>query len=255
MHKKIIYIVVLFIALSLFSKSTFAQSASDYTGIGLTLEVAGNNVTNGSIVSASDKGYRLSSRPYETGLYGVVTSTPALALEANPKGGQKYVIYEGQTLVNVSVENGSIKVNDPITSSSKAGIGMKASDNGYVLGTALQSFSDNNSGKIMVQINPHYNNGVVSARGNLVDILKNARTSIFLSPLEALRFLLAALVVILAFVLGFTYFGKVAQKGVEAVGRNPLAGRFIEFSVLLNVLITALIIFVGLAIAYLILVI
>ncbi|KKU82490.1 MAG: hypothetical protein UY11_C0046G0010, partial [Candidatus Amesbacteria bacterium GW2011_GWC2_47_8] len=40
----------------------------------------------------------------------------------------------------------------------------------------------------------------------------------------------------------------------EAVGRNPLAGRLIQLSVVLNLLLTALIMGSGLVIAYLILV-
>jgi hypothetical protein len=255
MLKKFLLLIVGIISL-FFGGSAFAQTpAQDFTGMGLTIDIVDDDAPVGSIISSTDTGYKLSRRPYETGLYGVVSNTPAIALEATPRGDTKYVIYSGQTLVRVSNENGEIKENDPITSSSTPGVGMKAAQNGYTLGTALQGFNDSNPGQIMVQVDPHYNNGVVTARGNLVDVLRNARTSIFLSPLEALRFLLAALVIILAFVLGFAYFGKVAQKGVEAVGRNPLAGRFIEFSVLLNVLITALIIIVGLGIAYLILVI
>jgi len=255
MYKKLFILIAPLIVSFIFAGTTYAQtSEADFTGVGLTLEIT-EPASAGAIISATDTGYKLSKRPYETGLYGVVTDTPALVLEASPRGNQKYVIYEGQTIVNVSNENGAIKRNDPITSSTRPGVGMRAAENGYVVGTALSDFSDSNPGKIMIQVNPHYNNGVVTARGNLVDILRNARTSIFLSPLEALRFLLAAFVIILSFVLGFIYFGKVAQKGVEAVGRNPLAGRFIELSVLLNVLITALIIIVGLAIAYLILVI
>ena len=97
--------------------------------------------------------------------------------------------------------------------------------------------------------------GLNSISGNIFNILANARESAYLSPLEALRYLIAALVALLAFILGFAYFGRVAQKGVEAIGRNPLAGRFIEFSVIMNVLLTALIIVVGLGVAYLILII
>jgi F0F1-type ATP synthase membrane subunit c/vacuolar-type H+-ATPase subunit K len=133
---------------------------------------------------------------------------------------------------------------------------MKATNNGFVIGIALQDYSGSGNGSILINVYPHYNDSFSKGVSrNIFDILANARQSAYLSPLEALRYVIAALVALLGFVLGFLYFGRIAQKGVEAVGRNPLAGRTIEFSVLLNVALTALIIIGGLVIAYLILII
>ena len=151
---------------------------------------------------------------------------------------------------------GNIKKNDYITSSTTPGVGIKATANGYVLGTALEDYSSNDTGTIFVNVNPHINTSLNTTKSrNIYDILKNARQSASLSPLEALRYVVAGIIALLAFVLGFAYFGKVAQKGVEAIGRKPLAGMVIESSVILNVLLTALIIIVGLGVAYLILII
>ena len=159
-------------------------------------------------------------------------------------------------LAGVYAVNGEIKKNQLITSSTTPGVGVKAISSGFVLGTALENYSDPKPGRILVSVNPHYSSsGSTAVSKNIFNVLKNARESAYLSPLESLRYLIAALVALLAFILGFIYFGKVAQKGVEAIGRNPLAGRFIEVSVILNLLLTALIIIVGLGIAYLILII
>ena len=57
-----------------------------------------------------------------------------------------------------------------------------------------------------------------------------------------------------SFVMGFVYFGRVARSGIEAIGRNPLASRIIQFNVILHILISIVIVLVGLAIAYLILI-
>ena len=198
----------------------------------------------------------LASKDYDTGLYGVISNTPAVSLENLANGNLKKVIYSGQAQVLVSNANGDIEKNDLITSSKTPGVGVKATANGFVLGTALGSYSSKTVGKVMVSINPHFNNSLnKTISANIFDILANARDSAYLSPLEALRYVIAGLMALLAFILGFAYFGRVAQKGVEAVGRNPLAGRFIELSVVLNVLLTALIIIVGLGVAYLILII
>lgn len=249
--------LVLFLALNslLFTSNTYAAE-EDFSGTAVNVEINEKNIPEGSIISASENGYVLSRNEYDSGIYGVVSKNPAVTLESVDNNKLLPVVYSGQTYVIVSAKNGAIKKNDLITSSANAGVGMKAMKTGFVLGTALQAYSGSGNGKILVSVSPHFNNMAKTAiGGNIFDVLKNARQSAYLSPLEALRYLVAALVALLAFVLGFAYFGRVAQKGVEAVGRNPLAGKFIEFSVILNVLLTALIIVVGLAVAYLILII
>lgn len=238
----------------LFTETAFG---ADFSGTAITIQVQDKDVPEGSIVSVTDKGYVMSKDEYDNGIYGVTSKTPAVSLEDVDLQSKSNVVYTGETEVIVSASNGNIKKYDLITSSTKPGVGIKSTKSGFVLGTALENYSGKQNGKILVNVNPHYNSDVNSRaiKTNIFDILANARQSAYLSPLEALRYLIAALVAVLAFVLGFAYFGRVAQKGVEAIGRNPLAGRFIEFSVIMNVLLTALIIVVGLAVAYLILII
>lgn len=228
----------------------------DYSGFATTVPITDKNPKTGSIVSSGNGGYFLSKTDYDNSMYGVVTQAPAVALEDVPKTGLNYVVYKGKTKVLVSTSKGEIKKNDPITSSTAPGIGVKALENGFVLGIALEDYSGPNNGSIMVDIDPHFNSsGNNQVSKNIFNILKNARNSAYLSPLEALRYLIAAIVVLIAFILGFMYFGRVAQRGIEAVGRNPLARNFIEFSVILNVLLTALIILAGVGLGYLILII
>ncbi len=239
-----------------FASANVQAADEDFFGAAQTLEILDKNVPVGSIISAADKGYQMAKNDYDPGIYGVTTNTPAMSLENIPKGNLKYVVYAGQTQTLVSISNGVIKKNDYVTSSGKPGVGIKATANGFVLGTALEDYTDKTTGKIMINVNPHYLSSLKTGTSkNIFNILRNARESVYLSPLEALRYLIAALIALIAFILGFAYFGRVAQKGVEAVGRNPLAGKFIELSVVLNVLLTALIIIVGLGVAYLILII
>jgi hypothetical protein len=251
--KLFIFIVLIVGLLSPF----YSALAQDFTGTAVSVEIQDKNVPEGSIISAIEKGYSLSRTKYDTSIYGASSKTPAVSLEAQEGSNLHSVVYAGQTKVLVSTSNGNIKKNDFITSSEIPGVGIKATENGFVLGIALENYSGKNTGKILVSVSPHLNNSivhVVSSR-NIFDLLTNSQKATKMSPLDSLRYLVAALVVIAAFVLGFIFFGKVAQRGVEAVGRNPLAGRFIEFSVILNVLLTALIIVVGLGLAYLILII
>ena len=60
--------------------------------------------------------------------------------------------------------------------------------------------------------------------------------------------------VLIAFTLGMIYFGRSSRAGIEAIGRNPLAKRVIQFTVFMNIVLTIVIVIVGLAIAYLILI-
>ena len=256
--KNKVFLLILLLTFSLgFSPfKVFAQDATS-SGIAVSVPVNDNNAVDGKIVSATSAGYKLSRIEMDPTIYGVITTNPAVAFDTEGTQGYKYVMSQGKALVYVSSKNGNIKKNDLITSSTIAGVGEKATTNGFVLGTALEDYSSNNPkqiGKILVSINIHYNGAFVDTKSNLLQNLKTAGTATFLTPLASLRYLLAGVISIIAFALGFIYFGRVASKGVEALGRNPLARRMIQVSVVINVLLAGFIVLVGLAIAYLILI-
>lgn len=221
-------------------------------GVGITVKINNKTVQDGDIISSVKGGYALSTIPYDSNIFGVVSKNPAIGIENITLKTNNYVITTGQTITRVK---GAVKTGDLITTSGTPGVGQKAVSSGYVLGNAMESFNGKGTGTVLVNIAPHYDNSTPNVKNNLITTVKNAGSAAFLSPLDALRYLAAALVAILSFVLGFIYFGRVASKGVEAVGRNPLAGRLIEFSVILNIILTGVIIAAGLGIAYLILVI
>ena len=58
---------------------------------------------------------------------------------------------------------------------------------------------------------------------NLFDVANLSAIAWTEDPLTVFRYLMAALVIILSFFLGFFVFGKTAARGVEALGRNPEA--------------------------------
>lgn len=237
-----------------FPKTTSADVSS---AIAISISVADKNVKDGHIISLTPKGYALSKIEYDSGVYGVVAENPAVFVENKTLSASKPVIASGKAYVLVSTINGSIKRNDSIVTSSIQGVGQKATENGFILGSALEDYkasSPTKIGKILVLVNPTYNAGFVSLRSNLVQVLKGATIASVLSPLASLRYLIAAVITGAAFILGFIYFGKVARTSVEALGRNPLAGKMIELNTIFNLVMTVVIILVGLAISYLILV-
>lgn len=235
---------------------------NNYTASGIAVSVTLNNpnAKDGSVISSTQNGYTLTNTPYDPSLYGVVTTSPAVVFENNiatESSNTRFVISSGKAYVLVSTANGPIGKNDLLTSSDIPGVAVKAVQNGYVLGTATDSYTNSDPkavGKILASINIHYNSSFLDTRTNLIDSLRLVGSATFLSPLASLRYLIAGIVAAVAFALGFIYFGRVATKGVEALGRNPLAGRLIQISVVVNVLLAGLIVLVGLAIAYLILV-
>jgi len=68
----------------------------------------------------------------------------------------------GRVPTKVSLENGPIRPGDLITSSSQAGVGMKATKPGRVIGVALEPLAESNLkgeaswAKIMIFVNPHW---------------------------------------------------------------------------------------------------
>lgn len=252
------YLIIAFAAFAVlisFSANTNGQDKS--SGLAISIPITDKDAKDGSIISSSARGYVLTSVPYDPSVYGVITEDPSLFIQNTNLPGTKPVVSSGKAFVAVSTINGAIRVNDFITSSEIPGVGQKASINGFVLGTALQNYSEidpNKIGKIQVSIAPRFNSAFIGLRGNLIQILRDAGGIYNLSPLASFRYILAAIIAILSFLLGFIYFGRVAKTGVEALGRNPLAGRTIQLGIVFNLIITIGIMALGLGIAYLILI-
>ena len=209
-------------------------------------------VQDGDIICQANGAYKACDQEYDQAIYGVYIENPPLLLENTAVEGQA-VMTGGMVTVRVNTDNGAVKKGDFITSSKTAGVGQKATVSGYVLGIAMGDL-ESGEGKVPMSIGARVALITNTTRGNLFQTIKDALLSPTLTPLASLRYVLAAIIASAAFVLGFWYFGRVAKTGVEAVGRNPLAGRLIQLSVVLNLLLTALIMGSGLVIAYLILV-
>lgn len=249
-----VIILVIFID-SPYAKAQEPQDISSAVAVSLPVD---KDAKDGAIVSARSKtGYILSNAEYDPTMFGVVVENPAVHLKNIDSSNTKPVVTSGKVFVQVSTVGGPIKSNDFITSSRIPGVGQKASSNGFILGLALENYTNSDPkkiGKILVSVSPRYSGALAPARTDLLKTFKGAGDASVVYPLASLRYLLAGIVAIISFGLGFLYFGKVARTGVEAMGRNPLAGRLIQFGIILNLTLTIAIIAVGLGIAYMILV-
>jgi len=237
--------------------TSFALAQISSSGIAQTVPVADTDVKSGDILCSYTQGIARCNREYDPSLYGVLTESPVAEVSDTDIDNGKLVVREGLTQVRVSGDNGAIAKGDLITTSSNPGVGQKGTENGYVLGISMDDYSPQNNsdiGTIQVLINIHPATTQAGARGNLLQFIRKGITVPVFQPLESFRYLLAIIIIIISFTLGLLYFGRASRAGIEAIGRNPLAKRVIQLTVLMNIVLTIVIVLVGLAIAYLILI-
>lgn len=252
--KKAVVIISSIVLFGINALPVFAQNFSNGTAIGIPIN---GKIENGDIITSSPNGYKLSNSAYDSQIFGVISLQPAVYLRDLTAKHNVPVISTGEVLVRVSSQNGKINVGDFITSSTMPGVGQKAIDNGYVLGRAEQSYANNNpkkTGLILIALQPHYAQITNDILHNSLNAYTLGLNEALQSPLGAIRYFVAGLITILSFFLGFRFFGRASNRGVEAIGRNPLAKQAILFSVFINTAITIGIMFFGVAISYLILV-
>lgn len=262
--KKIVFLTTTLITLlslvAMIQPARAQESAS--SGIATYIVVKGTTHP-GDIVTLTKNGYELSATPYDPSVFGIIVENPSVSFENTTLKDGQPVISSGKAYVRITTANGAIKKGDPITTSNIPGVGQKATQDGFVIGTALQDYSSKDQkkiGKILIILNISYNgsqNGTLSggSRGNLLQSISQAASAPYLTPLSALRYVLAGILVITSFIIALIFFGKISSTGVEAIGRNPMAGRLILISVIFHIFLATLIILAGVGIAYLLLVI
>jgi F0F1-type ATP synthase membrane subunit c/vacuolar-type H+-ATPase subunit K len=170
-------------------------------------------------------------------------------------------VRDGVVYVNVSTVNGEIAAGDYLTSSPIPGKAQRStSSSGYILGIAIDEFREGTGEKTDYQgkeiatgkIRAALAIGPVSptlfllkSTGGAVgalDQIGNALMQSFQEPgsgFVAMRYLLAALVVLFATFFSFRNFGRNITQGMEALGRNPLARREIELMIVFNIVLIA----------------
>lgn len=234
----------------------FAYSQIDSTGVAQSISIEGEDIEDGNLICTKEGGLGLCEDEYLPSIYGVITDDPAIVLDQSLEN-QRFVVTSGIAKIRVSAVNGNITAGDLVTSSAVRGVAQKATRNGYVLGLALEAFESENpedEGSILVALDIHPAISLGAPGVNLLEVLRSGLSSSLLEPVASLRYILAAAIVLIAFVLAFVYFGRAASVGIEAIGRNPLARRTIQLSIILHIVLTIVIVAVGLFLAYLILI-
>lgn len=238
------------LCLTIFGKSVFSQT----NAISLTVVLEGEvpSDPNGSIV-VLDKGvYKISSSKADPNQVGVVTLNPAVTLRRSPNQNVYDVNTSGSTLIKASNKNGKISKGDYVTSSDTLGVGVKSTESEYVIGVAMEDF-DTELGNLRINVEPRYVLLNASTGSNLLNVVRQSSQSVFLAPVDSLRYILAAIVAIASFLFGFSIFGKITGSGIQALARNPLARSSIQVNIVIEFILNIAIIIFGILISYFIL--
>ena len=248
----------------LFAMPVAAQSSG---AISQSFFINANDITDGALVSVvADKSdtVRLATVATASNLVGVVATAPLLSLSEETN--KVPVVIGGQAELLVSDINGEIRAGDKVTASPLAGVGMRASADGQVVGVALGDFAESTTrtqtitdsqgkqhdvriGRVPVQVNVTYY--LAPSSGIVPPFLQNLADTIAGRQVSVVRVLLAAGLVLVGLVGVSALLYSAARSGIISIGRNPLAAKSIRRGVLQVSLTSLLVILFVLTGAYL----
>lgn len=219
----------------------------------------------GDVVAINTKGEIVrTTTSFDPLMYGVVSDTGTIVYYPTEEGTP--IIRNGIAIVNATTLTGNISPGDYVTSSPIAGKVQKTNlRDGWVVGVALTGLTEDQGEKITfedkqvslatIQVSLILGPAIEGSAGDLSRIidefgqlaLANVQTPSGTNSF--FRFLLAALIAIAAIAIGFGSFGRNITRGIEAIGRNPLAKRQIQAMIILNIFLIALISLAGIILA------
>lgn len=266
MKKTIRGLILLGCAMLMLKTGVWAQAPE--FNIALTITIVDRLAVNGDIMSLSDDNIRLnrSKIPYDTQMYGVLVENPQIVYRTSS---DMPISRSGNAMVNVTNLDGPIKIGDFITSSEIPGKGQKGGDQGgYMVGIALAPF-DGTKGEIINYKGQQYRQGqiltaigvgpaspvLIKAIGGIMGTLRQLIQAIIynigVSRLldRFIRYVIAALVAVTAIYISFRSWGRNVNKGIEAIGRNPLAKASIQAMIVLNIVLIVIVSLAGVVLA------
>lgn len=253
--------------LTIFPIRIFAQGVQ--FNIARTITIEDKDAINGDIVSLSLKKETLirSTKSFDERMYGVLARDPVMVyrtLTTLP------VAKQGEVLMNVTTLGGPIEVGDYVTSSPIAGKGQHAEGlAGYMVGVAMGNFdgkgataSADYQGKKypmgMVKVNVGIGPAspiITKATGGILGTLKQLATAIVFNISTSkqaeriIRYILAVLIAVIIIYVSYKTFGANITKGMEAIGRNPLAKGSIQAMITMNIILLVISVLAGVALS------
>ncbi|HSW81362.1 MAG TPA: hypothetical protein VLG40_03120 [Candidatus Saccharimonas sp.] len=260
--------VGMLLCIALFSNPLLAANAS---AIGQSFKTTDKNVGPGALVGltpSTPDSVQLATQEHTDKLVGVVGANPLIAISDNPSSVQ--VITSGVTVTVVSDVNGAIKTGDAITTSPIAGVGMRATDNGVVIGAAQADLSSVKTttrtikatdgseqtvhvGLIPVQISVVFYAAPDAQKTFLPAFLQDFANTVAGREVSPVRVMIAGTVMLLSFLsIGVLLYASV-KSSIISIGRNPLSEVSVRKSLIQIGMIVLGILLLGLSTIYLIL--
>jgi len=224
--------------------------------IATTLTIKDTDAVDGDVMSLSTENETLvrSKKAYDERMYGVLVASPVMVYRTKST---LAVTRSGEAYVNITTLGGPIKVGDYITSSEIPGKGQKAGETtGYMIGISLMNFTDKEGApfdwnrtrlsqgqvKVAIGIGPA-SPVIIKAAGGIFGTLQQLAQAVIYNIGTSrqfermIRYLLAALIALVAIIISYLTFGRNVTKGIEAIGRNPLAKVSIQTMIIINVIL------------------
>ncbi|KKS45993.1 hypothetical protein A3J20_02630 [Candidatus Gottesmanbacteria bacterium RIFCSPLOWO2_02_FULL_42_29] len=261
--RKVWLFLIIFLSALVIPSTLQAQAVPDFA-IATTYSIPEKDlkeIEDGDILSITAKENILerTTNPYDEKMYGVYVTNPQIVFRTS--GNNMPVARVGEVDVNVTTLSGAIARGDFITSSKITGKGQKASlAEGYLLGIALSDFSEKDGTELKFE-NKSYRQGkikvaigigpsslsAINSSGGFLGTARQVGLSFF-SLVSAnkeaekiFRYILSALVAIISILGGIYFFGRNVTKGIESIGRNPLAKTTIQTMIIINVVLIGLV--------------
>ncbi len=238
----------------------FAQTTSDINSLGVAqrVDLGDPTIAPGSIITYSDSTYILSAIAYDPFIYGVTSQNPAIEFSYDDNGTTVAVLTAGKLPLRVTGVNGPIAVGDRLTSSEVPGVAMLADKSGISVAIAQESWAPsdpNQEGIVIATIDIKFTlarnlTDQKKVQSKLLDVINLSTIATLDDPKEAFRFVLAGVILLGSIIFSFLTFGRSAQNGILALGRNPLASKAISLGLVMNVIVSIVILGSGVATAW-----
>lgn len=211
-------------------------------------EVADQEAKEGDILVSTDKGIVRANAAADPRLFGIKQDKALVAVRNKDETGT-VILKSGAATVNVSNLNGNIAPGDFITSSEIPGVGQKASDDGYIIGTATQKFDGEGAEKVdrsgkqvatgAIQVSVSIQNQLINTPGGGPSFINRLVVAYIKDPKPTttiIRYTFATALILASLALGIMTISRTIRKGVEAIGRNPMAKDQVNFPIKINVI-------------------
>ena len=224
-------------------------NAQNAAAISQGFKTTETNVAVGALMSlkaGSNNTVELSNTERAERMVGVVGDNTLLELGDQSENVQ--VVTSGVAQVLVSDANGTVSAGDKITASPIEGIGMKAVSSAQVVGTAQANLSSVETqtrtvqaadgsqiqvkiGKIPVQINVTFYLAPDDKASFLPAFLQDFANAVSGKEVSPVRVMIAALILVLAFVSIAVLLYSTVKSSIISIGRNPLSEKAVRKSI------------------------